>query len=200
MKEYPSILGSKGAPELPCIAFYKLDGSNLRFEWSRKTGFYKFGTRRRLFDKSDAEYGCAIEIFNKKYGEDLSKIFRDKYKAEKAMAFGEFFGPQSFAGQHVLDDPKDVVLFDINIHKKGILGPEEFIKNFGHLHTPVVIYEGPLTEEFIQDVRQSKYLINEGVVAKGGQGHNLWMRKIKTLDYLKRLQKLYENTWQELWE
>ena len=27
-----------------CLAFDKIDGSNVRFQWNRKRGFYKFGT------------------------------------------------------------------------------------------------------------------------------------------------------------
>jgi hypothetical protein len=37
MQQYPSIDGSGKAPlGVPCIAFYKYDGSNLRWEWSPK--------------------------------------------------------------------------------------------------------------------------------------------------------------------
>lgn len=39
MLQYPSILGVKKMPlGHKCYAFYKYDGSNLRFEWSPKKG------------------------------------------------------------------------------------------------------------------------------------------------------------------
>jgi len=209
MKEYPSI------PRInddligrSCISFYKYDGSNIRSEYSKKKGWYKWGTRRRLFDKTDRDYGCAIEIFQKEYAESLEKIIRDVYKAEKAIAFLEFFGPHSFAGKHEpgellgadSNDPKQLVLFDINIHRKGIVGPKEFIKNFGNLKIPDVIYEGFITEEFLENVRHSRYPINEGVVCKGGEGHKLWMTKVKSWDYLRRLKEKFGECWKEHWE
>lgn len=151
MKEYPKILGAGIPSGDPCIAFYKYDGSNLRFEWRPKSGWYKFGTRRRLFNETDPEYGEAVAIFSKKYAEPVEKVIREKFKkAESAIVYCEFFGPHSFAGKHEpgflgveSNDPKDLVLFDVNIHKKGFVSPADFLDLFGHLHIPKVIYEGP---------------------------------------------------------
>ena len=79
IKHYPKINGICG-DYIPwgeeCICFNKLDGSNLRFEFSFKGGWYKFGTRNRLFDKSDKDYGQAIDLFTKKYIE-LPKIISE---------------------------------------------------------------------------------------------------------------------------
>jgi hypothetical protein len=215
VKEYPSILSGKDAPELQCLAFDKYDGSNLRFEWHRKRGWWQFGTRHRLFNEKDPEYGCAIGIFMKKYAEPLTKALVDNpaYRGRnEAIAYCEFFGPHSFAGWHtperlkeigiiiVNNEPMDLVLFDVNIHKMGIVGPQEFVKVFGHLHTPAVVYEGPLTPQFRDDVRSGKYPVKEGVVCKGGSGHDLWMRKIKTLAYLEELKKRFHDKWERYWE
>ena len=51
MKQYETIpyYGDYLGPDI--IAFDKIDGSNLRFEWSRKRGFYKFGTRKMISPK-----------------------------------------------------------------------------------------------------------------------------------------------------
>lgn len=63
MEQYPSILGSAKAPlGKPCIAQYKYDGSNLRFEWNPKRGFHKYGTRRHLFDQTDPVYRGILDI------------------------------------------------------------------------------------------------------------------------------------------
>jgi hypothetical protein len=48
--------------EFEAYVFDKLDGSNLRFEWKRKGGWYKYGTRHRLFDATDPGFGSAIEL------------------------------------------------------------------------------------------------------------------------------------------
>lgn len=210
MKEYPKILGPYDAETLPCIAFYKLDGSNLRFEWNPRSGWYKFGTRRRLFDRSDPEYGIAVEIFLKKYGESLIQVIRENpayRKTEGLIAYAEFFGPHSFAGKHDAtflgvesNDPKDVVLFDVNIHKKGFISPQKFVEHFGHLHIPQVVYQGEFNRQFVEDVRNGKFPVREGVIAKGGEGHKIWMRKVKTLAYLKELKERFGTGWQEFWE
>jgi len=113
MKQYPSILGISNCPNSKCIAFKKYDGSNLRWEWRRKKGFYKYGTRTRLFDTSDEIFGKAIQLFFDIYAEYLEKIFIDNRLAEPITSFTEFFGTNSFAGLH---DPKDdmkLMLFDV---------------------------------------------------------------------------------------
>ena len=120
--------------------------ANLRFEWSRKRGWYKYGTRRRLFDHTDPDFGISIALFMNTYAEDLEKIFKDHKKfrgIDKVMVFTEFFGKESFAGLHKSDDPtREVMLFDVNIHKFGFLGPRDFLKIFGDLKIARKLYEG----------------------------------------------------------
>lgn len=208
MKSYPSVEGPSKAPRMDCVAFYKHDGSNLRWEWRPKTGWSKYGTRQMLFDETHETFGPAIEMFKAKYAEPIEKVIRDtkEYRdAKYATVFTEFFGAKSFAGQHVEDDPKRLVLFDVQILKKGILGPREFIRNFGHLEIPRVVYEGVLNDSFIEAVRASrpgdgKLDLDEGVVCKGGTGHELQFRKIKTFQYLEKLKAVYADGWEKFWE
>lgn len=202
MKTYPSILGcDKNTPNSKCIAFYKYDGSNLRWEWSKKRGWYKFGTRNRLFDSTDEIFGEAISIFQNTYANDIERILIDSFRTESAIAFTEFLGPSSFAGLHIKDEPKELILFDISIYKKGLLSPVEFIKEFKSIKTAEVIYTGNLNQPFIQSVRENTDgKLNEGVVCKGGEGHKLWMRKIKTNSYLEKLKNRMPNDWQNYWE
>lgn len=204
MKQFPSIPHVKGYHGQPCTAFYKYDGSNLRFEWSKKRGWYKFGTRTRLFDHTDPVFGSAIEIFKNTYGSDLEKVFKAEklfQNADQVMVFCEFFGPKSFAGQHDPADPKELVLFDVNIHKKGFLDPTQFMDTFSHLKIAEMVYRGPLTEEFEQQVRSGVIPnLNEGVVCKGGSGHKLWMCKIKTDAYREKLKKQFADQWEKYWE
>lgn len=208
MKEYPSI--SKVLNDYinqDCVAFRKYDGTNIRAEWAKKRGWYKFATRGYLFDKTDKNFGDAVGIFEKSH-EALEKTIKDNYpKADSAIVFMEYLGPHSFAGLHdpgILhvdnNDPKELVLFDVNIHKRGFVSPLDFVSKFSHIRSAEVVYQGRLTEDFIKDVREKKYPIDEGVVCKGGEGHKIWMCKIKSWDYLKRIQKFFGSSYGEHWE
>lgn len=201
MKSYWSIPGPKESPlGLPCVAFEKFDGSNIRYEWIKKRGWYKFGTRNRLLDCTDPDFGPAIDLFLNKYGDAIPKVLADEKEyrgVRECIVFCEFFGKLSFAGFHEPSDPKDVVLLDVNPHKKGIIGPRQFVKHFGHLHIPRVVYEGNFNRSFIARVRHGEFKVEEGVVAKGNNPkgkppHNLWMAKVKTQAWLEQLRKKAE--------
>lgn len=193
MKSYPKIdFYNKGILGLECYAFDKLDGSNLRFEWNKKQGWYKFGTRNNMIDRSYPEFGNGIDIFLKKYGEDLKNIFNVKYsKIDSFVVFCEYLGDGSFSGQHIPSDVKDVILFDVNQYKRGFIPPKEFIDNFGHLHIPKLIYHGKYDMDLINSVKNNKFNLSEGVIAKGIDGKNIWMAKIKTNEWLLRVKSIY---------
>lgn len=190
MKQYPSI------PHLDKFlfgqtiwAFDKLDGSNLRFSWEKKKGWNKFGSRRVMIGPNDY-LGEGIKIFMEKYSEDLEKVFFDKYKSiQEVTVFGEFFGENSFAGEHFEEDPKDVIIFDVNIYKRGIIPPSEFLKNFEHLHIPELVYQGEFNDRFIKDVRENKFNLKEGVIVKSSLNKVTHLTKIKTNDWLKRVKE-----------
>ncbi len=193
MKQYPKIeFYNKGIVGLECYAFDKLDGSNLRFEWGRKRGWYKFGTRNNMIDRSYPEFGNGIDLFLNKYGDDLHRVFVNKYsKVESFVVFCEYLGEKSFAGQHDINDIKDVVLFDVNQYKRGFIPPMEFIDNFGHLHIPKVIYQGRYGQDLINSVKLNQYKLSEGVIVKGIEGKEIWMTKIKTNDWLERVRMVF---------
>ena len=218
MKSYPKMYGVNDNDDEhygeDCIAFEKLDGSNLRFEFNRKQGWYKFGTRTRTFDKSDKEFGESIDLFLNKYGEPLAKTMRDKFaKTESCIAYAEYFGPVSFAGLHdpnylhqigylkeIVPNPRDIVLFDFNPYKKGFVSPVDFLKLFSNLHIPNVIRVGRLTKGFVMEVREGAYPVKEGVVCKGGEGHKLWMRKIKTDAFIEEIKRVFGVGWTQFGE
>lgn len=179
MKQYPEIPGSAKAPiGKPCIAFYKYDGSNLRWEWSPKQGWHKFGTRTQLFDHTDPLFGQAIPIFLGTMGDEIVRRAKSIERGvQRVIVFTEFFGPSSFAGKHDEQEPKELRLFDVNLFKRGIMRPRDFVRNFGDLpYAAQVIYDGNLNRQFIEDVRMGLYPVVEGVVAKGED----FMVKIKT--------------------
>lgn len=195
MLQYPPIVGSKDAPlGKKCIAFNKYDGSNLRWEWNPKRGWVKYGTRRQLFDANTPLYNQAIEPFLDLVGPavvDATKHFCGR-KPERITAFTEFFGKSSFAGSHEFDEPKELRLFDVFVFKQGFIPPRPFAKLFSHQDWAAeVIYEGNLNTQFIQDVREGKYPVYEGVICKGDD----FMVKIKTNEFLDRLKKVYIDEW-----
>jgi len=126
MKFYPSITKDM-RPDVYVYAFDKLDGSNIRAEWNAKKGFYKFGSRHQLIDESAKPLGKAIKIVKEKFEEDFGKVAKEQ-KWRDALCFFEFYGLNSFAGQHKDDEDQTVTLIDVNPYKEGILEPAQFIK------------------------------------------------------------------------
>jgi hypothetical protein len=192
MKSYPNMqYFDKGIHGSYIYAFNKLDGTNIRIEWSRKRGWYKFGTRNVMIDERSEYFGDAVTLFLNKYGDELPKVFKKHYpNIESFVVFCEYSGENSFAGYHI-DEPKDVVLFDVNAYKKGFVNPRDFIRHFGHLHIPEIIYQGEYNSQLISDVRNNIWKLKEGVVCKGTfktkGSDQVWMVKIKSKEWLERV-------------
>jgi hypothetical protein len=195
MKTYPTIDYFGEHWGLPIIAFDKLDGSNLRFEYSQKRGFYKFGSRNVMFDETNEQFGFAIELFKNKYADKLTEIFKTKnYRSTQSfVCFGELVGTKSAFGQHDFEDDEfDIKLFDIAQYKKGFIQPKQFVNDFQELGIPKIIYEGNLNKEFVQQVKKNDFNLSEGVICKGivktKKGiDNIYACKIKTDDWFMRL-------------
>lgn len=190
MKHYPSIT-KEIHHDVHIYAFDKLDGSNIRAEWNTKKGFYKYGTKNQLIDSSTKPWGKAIELLNDKYGNDLSMVFKEQ-KWRDVICFFELWGPNSFAGNHNFEEELTVTLFDANPHKMGILEPREFLRFFGHLDHAPVLYEGRVSVELFDKVKQSTLpgMTFEGVVCKGPSQNNAQMPimfKIKSKAWLDKL-------------
>jgi len=188
MKEYPSI--QRAPSNVPIYAFDKLDGSNVRAEWTAKSGINKFGTRSRLLGEDEPIFGKAPEIIRTKYEKDLDKAFK-KQRWRKVICFFEFYGPNSFCGWHDSKDTFDVTLFDVYVDSGGLLEPRDFIKYLGHLDIAALLYRGNANSDFIKSVRSGtlENMTFEGVVCKGkyvSPGLPL-MFKIKSDAWLKRL-------------
>jgi hypothetical protein len=194
MKAYPSIT-TKIDFTKPAVVFDKLDGSNIRAEWSPKQGFYKFGSRTQLLTPDQTQLYPAIDKILADFGEELSVRFRQK-KMERAVAFFEYGGPNSFAGSH--PDPVEdltATIIDVSVYKKGFMAPDAFIQFTDGLRTPRVLFRGRMDEDFFQSVRHSTLpgMTFEGVVGKsletvhseGGPimfkiKSNAWLDKLKT--------------------
>lgn len=214
MLQYPSILGVKKMPiGNPCVAFYKYDGSNLRFEWSPKKGWNKFGSRTQMIDSKHEVFGRGIEMFQDEMGQiivdRIKNAFPKQFRTmDRITAFAEFYGENSFAGSHVEEEEKHLKLFDVFLFKTGFLLPDQFISTFGDWDKSAeVVYQGKLNQDFIQQVRNnalnSGRVLNEGVICKGmcdkvlaKKFGSVWMTKIKTLEYLDKLKNRYADNWE----
>ncbi len=214
MLHYPKMPGSRNCPAGRCVAFEKYDGTNLHWDWDRDFGFHAFGTRRDAFNLTTdgvARFiaahpnlvGC-VYIFQATFVAEVDRMLRDHptYRDfPSAKVFTEFVGPNSFAGLHRAGDPMQLVLIDVMVEPFGMIGPHQFVADFGPLPSARVLYTGRLTGKFAEEVRTGKYDVAEGVVCKGGTGGpDFWMVKIKTYAYLEKLKKAFGAKWEDYWE
>lgn len=188
MKSYPSI--PRGIPmEFEAHVFDKIDGSNLRFEWSRKRGWYKFGTRKRLFDETDKVFGPAIPEFMETLADPVAEVAR-KQRWDRLIIFCEGAGEHSFAGYHRPDEPMRVYLIDAAPYKQGILPPKKYLDLFGHIQARAA-YLGrrKWNAGFIQAVRNGEVedVTFEGVVGKALVKKKIVMAKAKTQAWIDRV-------------
>lgn len=193
MKIYPSIprLGKQKLGSQPWHTFAKVDGSNLRAEWEVGKGWVRFGTRHLALTPNHATLGFAIELFQESLAEPLTRI---AYKRWPAMvAFFEISGEHSFAGEHEPNEPKSLTLFDVSVHRKGILGPVEFLKYFSGLNIPNYLGELVWDQKLIEQVHRGCLpgMSFEGVVGKQGSGHHLEMVKAKNRAWIRQVRERY---------
>jgi hypothetical protein len=172
-------------------AFDKIDGSNIRAEWSKKADFYKFGSRTRLLGSDQGILQKAEVMIRDGFSEPVAKIAK-KQGWNRLILFFEFAGPQSFAGNHVEGDAHEVWLIDATPYKKGILPPKEFLALFGDLHIAPCLYHGPCDGDFVASVKNSTLegMTEEGVVCKAKNPKKTpapVMFKIKSQRWLDRL-------------
>lgn len=209
MFRYPKMPGPVGGRIEKCVAFEKLDGTNLHWEWTHADGWVGFGTRSASYPltrEGIAEFATrhpgletAPELFAAFRG-TLADILATQPKFERVSVFSEFLGPESFAGMHRPDDAKRLVVFDVYIQDLGFLDPWRFLELFGSLPIPRVLFQGRFTGRLTEAVRAGKYDVAEGVVCKGGRTPDVWMAKVKTNAYLTRLKQAFGSKWEEYWE
>jgi hypothetical protein len=185
VKVYQSI-EKKVVSGQPIYAFDKLDGSNIRVEWTPKGGFTKFGARRRLLDPNEEPLGEAVTLINELTGEIGKRL--KKERVQKATCYFEFYGDNSFAGSHE-DEEHRVVLFDIDFFKKGLIPPKDFIKLTEGLPVPEMVYHGNANGDFIKSIIEGTHpgVTDEGVVCKYLDKKITKMFKIKSKAWIDRL-------------
>ena len=159
----------------------------------KKNGWDKFGTRRRLFDETDIDFGIAIDLLKERYASDLEKIIK-KQQWQKVIFFMEFWGENSLGGLHK-NEPKNLTLFDVNPYKKGILPPKEFVKLFDHLDfSATFLGRHKWNKRLLQDVRNEEIdgVSFEGIVGKALIKNRIVMRKAKTQAWLDAIMDRYD--------
>jgi hypothetical protein len=192
LKAYPSI-PREIRRDIPVYVYDKLDGSNIRAEWSKSQGFYKFGSRKRLLGSDDKMLGEAIGLVKANHSH-LHEIFSER-RYQGAVAYFEFFGSSSFAGQHK-DEPHECLLIDVEIRANGFLTPPEFEA----LDVPraPLLYSGAFTEDLEKQVRDGSLpgMTFEGVVCKG-ETRKKWSLpvtfKVKSDAWIAKVKELYND-------
>jgi hypothetical protein len=129
-----------------------------------------------------------------KYSAPLDKIFREDILfrgVDGITVYGEFFGENSFAGQHDWNEEHDVVIFDMFVYKKDFVKMGDFVNLFEHLGIPKIVFKGILDEGAVEDIVTNYYDLKEGVVFKGVIDKKVWMAKVKTQHWLDKVRALY---------
>lgn len=181
-----------------CVAFEKLDGTNLSWPWARGFGWGPCATRRGLpVERSNEALGSALALF-KRLREPLDRLLASaRYEGRKALQarlYCEFLGPGSFAGHHEPWEPKRLYPIDLAVLWEGLpapelAGPELFLQLFvpgviAGFDPPRVLWRGSFRGGI-----PSAQLPGEGAVFKGGQERLPWMAKQKSPAWLERLKR-----------
>ena len=194
MKTYPAIKRFREAKHLGFRGhtFAKLDGSNLRFEWERKRGWFRFGSRRRVINENHEIFGNSMDLFLRQFAESFEKHAVNQ-KWSGITVYCEFWGTNSFAGEHDLEDEKFLTPIDIAVYKRGMMDTDDFLKTFGNIFD--LRYLGLLTwdRKFVNQVENSCYpkMAFEGVVGKNGKGHKRVGIKLKSKVWIARVIEMY---------
>ncbi len=204
MKQYPHIPKEPKGDTTHFWVFNKIDGSNIRAEWTKKKGFHKFGSRKRLLG-TDQGILAKAEYLAKEYEPVFNSIFREE-RWEKVTCFFEFYGPNSFAGNHVVTDQHRLALLDVDVFKQGMLPPGDFLKLFqtSSIETPRFLHYGIIDASFRKSVVEGTLegMTFEGVVAKSRPSKR-WaepvMFKIKNQAWINKVKANYDpSRWEEL--
>jgi hypothetical protein len=194
VKSYPSIprrpKGKQAARRMHL--FDKLDGANLRFEWSRQRGWFRWGTRHQVIDETHPVFGEGMPLFREHHADGIERVARAE-RWEAVVAFAELWGPGSLGGRYVPGEPKRLSLFDVSPHRRGLLGPVRFLELFGGHDGPAYLGEETWDDELVARVRAGAFpgVTFEGIVGKAGDGHALVMAKAKTEAWVQRILERY---------
>lgn len=192
---YPKIPGPKDAPLKQCIGFVKLDGTNLSCPWRRGVGFGPISTRTHVVERDHTALGEAYAVFEG-IAEKLDRVLTKAVAGDEARVFFEFLGPSSFAGLHRVGEQKRLVLIDVGVRigdDMAIMGPLEFLEAFNGsgLDVAEVRYRVKFGGKLEGAIRDGGGY--EGIVFKGGHTGAVWMAKVKTKEWERRLAETFKD-------
>ena len=194
MKAYPSIKQFRADRHADFVGhtFAKHDGSNLRFEWSRKQGWFRFGSRRRLLEREHPTFGKSMAMFEDGFAETFER-FATENEHDSIVVYCEFWGPKSFAGEHEADDEHVLTPIDVAIYKRGLLATDCFVEQFGGKFDLGYLGQQTWDRQFVDSVRASKLagMSFEGVVGKAGSGHKRKSVKLKSKAWVEKVIQQY---------
>lgn len=194
MKQYPSIPNASFFRVRPFQAsvFDKLDGQNIRAEYSRSRGFHKFGSRTQLIDDTHPDFAPAILHFRENLQDELERICRER-KLQKMTVFAEWWGEHSLGGRHRMGDPLRLSVLDATCDNRGWVSPSDFRSTFeDRVATPAYLGEVLWDDAYVQRVLRGEVSCTlEGVVGKNLQGPVLTLAKAKTSVWLERIKSTY---------
>lgn len=202
--------------------FNKLDGQNFCVKFNvRKNIFDSFGSRKRMVDETDEQFGETVKMFkNSDIPTTLIELVK-KNKGKNGIFSGtdeitfyfEWCGEHSFCGVHDPNDEMHLCLIDVFIKKRGYIEPKDFYEIFctdDRIETPELIFKGVLTKSFIDEIWNNdwtqdgcKYpMVKEGVVCRLSsrlKGQRMPKVKFKTKWWIDKLHSKYpEDMWKEL--
>lgn len=215
---YPKIPNCAGFLPRNCVAFEKIDGTNMHWVWNRTifdehgSGWARFGTRRdtyflvdngqRDFWKEHKGLEGAFPAFWDTLNQRLEKKLESACHHE-VICFTEYSGPNSFAGQHLPEDHKKHTIIDLQVDGK-LLAPGAFLSLMEDFPIAKVVYTGKFSGQLVEDIRAGHFPVNEGVVlkgvAKGEVNGEIYMAKVKTLAYQEKLKSAFKDAWEGYWE
>ena len=196
-------------------AFNKLDGQNFCVKWTKSKGWDTMGSRKRMVDENDDQFGDAVRYFLKNYADKLPvEIKAHSGKGDvfcgiqEITFFFEWYGPNSFAGKHDFWDYTNgdmrLALIDVFLKKKGYMEPKEYYNLFkdSGIEIPELIYTGPLNSEIVEKIQNNDWTqpdaefptVKEGVVFKRStlmKGQRRPSVKVKTKWWLEKLHSMY---------
>lgn len=194
MKAYPSIkqFREDRHADFTGHTFAKHDGSNLRFEWSKKQGWFRFGSRRRLLERDHSVFGKSMSMFEDDFAAAFEQFAVDE-RHDSIIVYCEFWGPNSFAGEHEAEDTHVLTPIDVAIYKKGLMDTVSFIDKFGDKFDLGYLGERTWDSTFVQSVRDSELdgMSFEGVVGKAGSGHKRSAIKLKSKAWINKVIQRY---------
>jgi len=187
MQQYPSI-GKGIIQDVDYYIFDKLDGSNIRVEYSLKKGFDKFGTRKKLMSDDSGILNQSKELIMG-YEKAVYDIFK-KHRWENGTLFFEFHGPNSFAGFHDETDTFKVSLIDAHIGRIGYLPPKEYIKAFdGSVEMSDFLLISKFNRTMIEKIKTGTLdgVTFEGVIGKAVVRNKIVRCKVKNQAWIDKL-------------